>query len=46
MNAISHLIEKLNEIDLWYREIELERNEYLKVKGSIDTNLYLITIDC
>ena len=46
MNAISHLIEKLNEIDLWDREIELERNEYLKVKGSIDTNLYLITIGC
>ncbi|WP_308993437.1 Crp/Fnr family transcriptional regulator [Mariniflexile litorale] len=43
MNPISNLVERINKNDLWDREIELERNEYLKVKGSIDTNIYLVT---
>lgn len=42
MNPINFLIEKLNQNDLWMDEIHLERNEYLKVKGSIDTNIYLV----
>lgn len=42
MNPISNLIEQLNKVNLWDREIKLERNEYLKVEGSIDTNIYLI----
>jgi len=42
MNPISNLIDKINNDDLWDREIQLERNEYLKVKGSIDTNIYLV----
>ncbi|MCK8521923.1 Crp/Fnr family transcriptional regulator [Aquimarina sp. D1M17] len=42
MNPISNLIEKINRQDLWDRELILERNEYLKVKGSIDTNIYLV----
>ena len=42
MNPISNLIDKINNENLWDREIELERNEYLKVKGSIDTNIYLV----
>ncbi len=42
MNPISVLIDKMNEEDLWDDEISLERNEYLKVRGSIDTNLYLV----
>ena len=42
MNPISNLIDKINNENLWDREIELERNEYLKVRGSIDTNIYLI----
>ena len=42
MNPISTLIEKLNSQNLWYKTLELKRNEYLKVKGSIDTNLYLV----
>lgn len=43
MNPISNLIDKINNENLWDREIELNRNEYLKVKGSIDTNIYLVT---
>ena len=43
MNPISNLIHKINDKNLWDKEIELKRNEYLKVKGSIDTNIYLIT---
>ncbi len=42
MNPISNLIEKINRQDLWDKELILERNEYLKVKGSIDTNIYLV----
>lgn len=42
MNPISNLIDKINSQQLWDREIELDRNEYLKVKGSIDTNIYLV----
>ncbi|OUS01017.1 Crp/Fnr family transcriptional regulator [Flavobacteriales bacterium 33_180_T64] len=42
MNPISNLIDKLNNENLWDKEIELKRNEYLKVKGSIDTNIYLV----
>lgn len=32
----------MNEANLWDKEIALERNEYLKVMGSIDTNIYLV----
>ncbi|WP_430411931.1 Crp/Fnr family transcriptional regulator [Kordia sp.] len=42
MNPISILIDKINNENLWDKEIHLERNEYLKVKGSIDTNIYLV----
>ncbi|NMH88661.1 Crp/Fnr family transcriptional regulator [Flavivirga algicola] len=42
MNPITALIEKLNGQNLWQKTLELKRNEYLKVKGSIDTNLYLL----
>ena len=42
MNVIANLIDRINKENLWDREIQLERNEYLKVKGSIDTNLYLV----
>ncbi len=42
MNPIAQLIESLNQHDLWDKTIELKRNDYLKVKGSTDTNLYLI----
>jgi CRP-like cAMP-binding protein len=42
MNPILNLIDKMNEANLWDKEIVLERNEYLKVMGSIDTNIYLV----
>lgn len=42
MNSISILIEKINSLNLWNNELELNRNEFLKVRGSIDTNLYLV----
>ena len=42
MNLIALLIEKIDHQNLWNKEIELERNEYLNIKGSIDTNLYLV----
>ncbi|WP_282089590.1 Crp/Fnr family transcriptional regulator [Aquimarina algiphila] len=42
MNPILLLITELNTQNLWDGEIELKRNEYLKVKGSIDTNCYLV----
>ena len=42
MNYISTLISKLNDENLWDKEIELKRNEYLKAKGSIDTNIYFV----
>ncbi|GGZ77322.1 Crp/Fnr family transcriptional regulator [Algibacter mikhailovii] len=42
MNPINILIEKIEDENLWQKVIHLERNEYLKVKGSIDTNIYLV----
>ena len=42
MNPISNLIDRINNENLWDGEIQLERNEYLKVKGSVDTNIYLV----
>ena len=42
MNFISNLIDQINKENLWDREIQLERHDYLKVKGSIDTNIYFV----
>ena len=36
------LIEAIEKNNLWEKEVELSRNEFLKVSGSIDTNLYFI----
>ncbi|SHJ66365.1 Crp/Fnr family transcriptional regulator [Pseudozobellia thermophila] len=43
MNPISNLIDKINSENLWDGKVELQRNDYLKVQGSIDTNIYLVT---
>ena len=43
MNPIAALIQKLNNASLWDKEMTFERNTFLKEKGSIDTNLYLVT---
>lgn len=42
MNLISHLIEIIDHHELWEKELILNRNDYLKESGSIDTNLYLV----
>lgn len=42
MNPIEILKERLDEAQLWEKEITLARNEFLKVKGSKDTNLYYV----
>lgn len=42
MNPISTFIEKIAQQNLWDSKLELSRKEYLKVKGSINTNLYFV----
>lgn len=42
MDIISSLVQKIDQQNLWEKEIILKRNEYLKVKGTIDTNLYYV----
>ncbi len=42
MNTIEKLLQTIETENLWDKTITLSRNEYLKVKGSIDTNLYFI----
>lgn len=42
MNLIQELKDKLDKLDLWQDSQCLSRNEYLKVKGSADTNLYFV----
>ena len=42
MNPITSIVDKINQLDLWDSQTELSRNEYLKVKGSTDTNLYFV----
>ena len=43
MNPILNLIEQINSQNLWSNQLEVHRNEYVTVKGSIDTNLYFVT---
>ena len=42
MNPITIFIDKLNQENLWDKNMVLQRKEFLKVNGSIDTNLYFI----
>lgn len=42
MNDIEILIQTMLDHDLWEGQVQLKRHEYLKVEGSIDTNLYYI----
>ncbi|WP_339718006.1 Crp/Fnr family transcriptional regulator [Cyclobacterium amurskyense] len=42
MNPISNFIAQIDQKQLWEKNLELNRKEYLKVKGSIDTNLYFV----
>lgn len=42
MNPISNFIDKIDHQNLWDDYLELRQKEYLKVKGSTDTNLYFV----
>ena len=42
MNPISQLKEQIDREGLWNAELELGRNQYVKVQGSLDTNLYWV----
>ena len=42
MNLISNLEDKITSLKLWENDLLLERNEFLAVKGKIDTNLYFV----
>lgn len=42
MTTIEQLKLKIDEANLWQKEMVLARNEFLKVKGSKDSNLYFI----
>jgi len=42
MDLIEKLYLLIEEQNLWLKEIALERNQYLKVSGSVDTNLYFV----
>lgn len=42
MNLIEDLHQRIDKANLWKKSISLKRNDFLKVKGSTDTNLYFI----
>lgn len=42
MNIIEELYNRIENEKLWTKHMVLKRNEYLKVSGSTDTNLYYI----
>ena len=42
MNPIDTLVNEINSQNLWDTTIQLKRNDYLKTKGSIDTNIYFV----
>jgi CRP-like cAMP-binding protein len=43
MDPLQHLLQQIEEKELWEQELELARNEYLKVSGSKDTQVYFLT---
>ena len=42
MTIIEQLKEKFDKANLWEKDIQIARNEYLNVKGRLNTNLYFI----
>ncbi|MEG3656616.1 Crp/Fnr family transcriptional regulator [Arenibacter palladensis] len=42
MTPITDLVESIERKGLWTNVLELDRNQFLKVKGSKDTNLYWV----
>ena len=42
MNPTNLLLQQIEDNRLWERELSLDRNEFLKVAGSVDTNVYFV----
>lgn len=42
MNLILELYQRINRAELWEKVVHLKRNEYLKVAGETDSNIYFI----
>lgn len=42
MNPIANFVAQIDQQNLWDNQLQLSRKEFLKVKGSIDTNLYFV----
>lgn len=42
MDPLKNLLQQIEEQGLWERSVGLSRNEYLKVSGSTDTNVYFV----
>lgn len=42
MNPLEKLLQQIQEKDLWEKELEVSRHEYLKVSGSRDTQVYFV----
>ncbi|TVR38935.1 MAG: Crp/Fnr family transcriptional regulator [Cryomorphaceae bacterium] len=45
-NPLNYLISELNKENLWEGHLSLQRNDYLKNQGSMDTRLYFIQTGC
>jgi len=43
MNPLAHLLNQIEEKDLWQETRIVTRNEYLSVKGKINTDLYYVS---
>ena len=46
MNLIQELTDRIDQAGLWQKTLALDRNEYLKVKGSADTRIFLVMSGC
>lgn len=46
MSPLQIFANEISSQGLWRKDIDLKRNEYLKVKGSVDLNIYYIQEGC
>lgn len=46
MNPVEHLLAEIEAANIWEASRTLQRNEFLKVQGSVDTNHYYISEGC
>ena len=42
MNPLTELIQQINSKQLWEREVDLQRNDYLVEKGKINTRFFFV----